>query len=44
MVTDMGTNVMESVLPGGPTGNILSNFYMREIKMFLEDQYKKIEL
>ena len=44
MVTDLGTNVLETVLPGGPGGNILSNFYGREIDMFLEDRYKRIEL
>ena len=44
MVTDLGTNVVESILPGGPGGNILSNFYAREIETFLADQYKKMEL
>ena len=44
MVTDMGTNVVESILPGGPGGNILSNFYAREIDALIEGTYKKIEL
>ncbi|KAL5246597.1 hypothetical protein ACHWQZ_G018717 [Mnemiopsis leidyi] len=44
MVTDMGTNLVETILPGGPGGNILSNFYAREIDALIEGKYKKIEL
>ena len=41
MVTDMSSDVIETILPGGPSGNVLSNFYMREIDMWLSGTYKK---
>ena len=40
-VSDLSEQIFYSVLPGGPSGNYFSNFYLREINLYLNDGYKK---
>ena len=43
-VTDVGSNVVDSVLPGGISGRWASGLYTSQIKMWLDNQYKKLKL
>ena len=44
MVTDLATNFLETILPGGPSGNPLSNIYKMGFDELIDAQYKKIFL
>ena len=44
MVTDMGTDEVESVLPGGPSGNPWSGLYSSEMDNYLNFGYKHMNL
>jgi len=40
LVTDLGTNIAETILAGGPSGNFLSGLYTTDIPKWLNFQYK----
>lgn len=40
----MGTDEVESVLPGGPSGNVFSGLYTSEMENYLNFKYKKMNL
>jgi penicillin amidase len=40
-VSDLATKVTHTVVPGGPSDNILSSLYSNEIKAYLKYSYKK---
>jgi len=44
MITDIGSNIVESILPGGPSGRIYSSLYTNEVEMWRNGQYKKFKL
>ena len=43
-VTDMGTDTVESVLAGGPSGSRFSKWYKTDVERWLLGEYKRIEI
>jgi len=42
-ITDMGTNTVETVLAGGPSGNRFSQWYTTDVERWLLGEYKTIQ-
>ena len=43
-VTDMGTDTVETVLAGGPSGSRFSKWYKTDVERWLLGEYKRIEI
>ncbi|MFC1852175.1 penicillin acylase family protein, partial [candidate division CSSED10-310 bacterium] len=44
IITDLGQNVIETNIPGGPSGRRFSHWYLTDVPRFFQGSYKKMLL
>jgi len=43
MITDMGTDEVHTVLPGGPSGRRFSKHYLTDLQRWIDGEYKTLK-